>query len=167
MWTRGRERLCQLPRMPGKPRPKWNHLGDKEALWKVPSCSGRGEAADHVERVEGAFSGHHGMRDAVGRGSAGTQSKDRRRGQPSPQGPALFLTLLWGEHVTRDPASPGLVSGNTRSVVDTGTPLCSRAPGLSRSSHPKIYPPGNHPPTVSLPQPATTVLFLASVSLTL
>nr|CAI9711242.1 unnamed protein product [Rangifer tarandus platyrhynchus] len=70
--------------------------GDKEALWKVPSCSGRGEAADHVERAEGAFSGHDGMWDAVGRGSTGTQSKDQQRGQPSPQGPCALSNFIVG-----------------------------------------------------------------------
>lgn len=69
--------------------------GDKEALWKVPSCSGRGEATDHAERVEGAFGGHHGMQGPVGRGSTRAQSKDQQRGQPPPKGPTLFLILLW------------------------------------------------------------------------
>ena len=36
LWTRGRERLFQLPRMPRKPQPKWNHLGGQRGFVESP-----------------------------------------------------------------------------------------------------------------------------------
>ena len=146
MWTRGCECLCQLPRMPGKPRPKWNHLVDKEALWKVPSCSGRGEAADHVERAEGPSAATTECGTQWGGAAPALRAKTNSEGSPPPKGPVLFLALLWGEHLTRDPASPGLFVGNAHSVVDTGTPPCSRArgsaaPRLRDSARPATPPP--------------------------
>lgn len=64
--------------------------GDKEALWKVPSRSSRGEATDHAERVEGAFGATTECKALWAGAAPGLRAKTKSEGSLPPRAPRSF-----------------------------------------------------------------------------
>lgn len=102
--TTGLECIYQLPRMPVKPRSKWNHLEGQRGFVKSPLLLCWQDAAPSLEfkekllapeREKRSFSGDHGMKDSPGAEAVSEPNgKAESECDPPAQVPLLAMGLF-------------------------------------------------------------------------